>query len=133
MAPGRPSSPTATGRSKSVGINRATSAPATAAWRPINSRSNGKRPPTSQPGTYRITHFGGYRSESDQAWHEFQSSSRSFEVHPRTLADDPSPAAPKANLKLLTWNIQMLPTALDFASGALQKKQTLRAPGSSSI
>jgi endonuclease/exonuclease/phosphatase family metal-dependent hydrolase len=34
----------------------------------------------------------------------------------------------KANLKLLTWNIQMLPTALDFASEALQKKQALRAP-----
>lgn len=37
-------------------------------------------------------------------------------------------AAEPANLKLLTWNIQMLPTALDFASADLQKGQTLRAP-----
>ena len=37
-------------------------------------------------------------------------------------------AAEPANLKLLTWNIQMLPTALDFASTDLQKGQTLRAP-----
>ncbi len=35
--------------------------------------------------------------------------------------------APKANLKILTWNIQMLP-ALDFLSNDLQKKQSLRAP-----
>ena len=37
-------------------------------------------------------------------------------------------AADAANLKLLTWNIQMLPTALDFASPDLQKGQALRAP-----
>lgn len=35
---------------------------------------------------------------------------------------------PPANLKILTWNIQMLPTLGDFASPDLQKKQALRAP-----
>lgn len=42
----------------------------------------------------------------------------------RDLAAEPA----KANLKLLTWNIQMLPTALAFASADLQKGQALRAP-----
>ncbi len=43
----------------------------------------------------------------------------------RTVADE---AATGGNLKLLTWNIQMLPTALSFASEKLQKGQALRAP-----
>jgi endonuclease/exonuclease/phosphatase family metal-dependent hydrolase len=43
----------------------------------------------------------------------------------RGVAED---AALPANLKLLSWNIQMLPTALSFASEKLQKGQTLRAP-----
>jgi endonuclease/exonuclease/phosphatase family metal-dependent hydrolase len=46
-----------------------------------------------------------------------------------SLAGEPSRArAAQANLTLLTWNIQMLPTAWDFASESLQKKQALRAP-----
>jgi len=40
---------------------------------------------------------------------------------------DADPSTPKANLKILTWNIQMLPT-FSFLSEALQKKQALRAP-----
>ncbi|MDQ1256161.1 MAG: hypothetical protein QG656_757 [Candidatus Hydrogenedentes bacterium] len=40
------------------------------------------------------------------------------------------PASPvkQPNLKLLTWNIQMLPTTFDRFSRSLQKKQALRAP-----
>ncbi len=38
------------------------------------------------------------------------------------------PAAVKPNLKILTWNIQMLPTAWSFASDKLQKGQAMRAP-----
>ncbi len=41
------------------------------------------------------------------------------------MAAEPAAAG---NLKLLTWNIQMLPTALSFASEKLQKGQALRAP-----
>jgi hypothetical protein len=37
------------------------------------------------------------------------------------------PAAKKSNLKVLTWNIQMLPT-FGFLSQDLQKGQALRAP-----
>jgi endonuclease/exonuclease/phosphatase family metal-dependent hydrolase len=43
----------------------------------------------------------------------------------RVRAAEPAAAH---NLKLLTWNIQMLPTALAFASEKLQKGQALRAP-----
>ncbi len=43
----------------------------------------------------------------------------------RAVADE---AAAGGNLKLLSWNIQMLPTALSFASEKLQKGQALRAP-----
>ncbi|MGD9724030.1 MAG: endonuclease/exonuclease/phosphatase family protein [Pirellulales bacterium] len=45
---------------------------------------------------------------------------------PGLAVDASSP--PRANLKVLTWNIQMLPTALAFASDKLQKGQALRAP-----
>jgi len=51
-----------------------------------------------------------------------------FAVHAQ--ADDTprtSAAKPAANLKILTWNIQMLP-AVGALSDALQKKQALRAP-----
>jgi endonuclease/exonuclease/phosphatase family metal-dependent hydrolase len=41
-------------------------------------------------------------------------------------AEEPRPAA-KSNLKILTWNIQMLPT-FGFLSEDLQKKQAVRAP-----
>jgi arylsulfatase A-like enzyme/endonuclease/exonuclease/phosphatase family metal-dependent hydrolase len=37
-------------------------------------------------------------------------------------------ARARPNLKLLTWNIQMLPTALDRFSKSLQREQKLRAP-----
>ncbi len=41
---------------------------------------------------------------------------------------DAAADGPAANLKLLTWNIQMLPTALSFASDSLKKGQAMRAP-----
>ncbi len=46
------------------------------------------------------------------------------------VAEQPTTAsqAPKANLKILTWNIQMLPTALDQFSKSLQRDQKLRTP-----
>lgn len=37
-------------------------------------------PADVQPGTYRITHDGCYKAESDGRVHEFETSSRSFEV-----------------------------------------------------
>jgi len=45
-----------------------------------------------------------------------------------TLRGEPAAAPAKANLKLLTWNIQMLPTSVSFASRRLQKQQHRRAP-----
>ncbi len=51
-------------------------------------------------------------------------------LNARATAGDQTPAyadKPAANLKLLTWNIQMLPT-FGALSDALQKKQALRAP-----
>ena len=47
-----------------------------------------------------------------------------LEAH-RVAAD---PAGAKAHLKILTWNIQMLPTAFDRFSESLQREQKLRAP-----
>lgn len=38
------------------------------------------------------------------------------------------PTGAKANLRILTWNIQMLPTAFDRFSESLQREQKLRAP-----
>ena len=38
------------------------------------------------------------------------------------------PTGAKVNLKILTWNIQMLPTAFDRFSESLQREQKLRAP-----
>ena len=37
-------------------------------------------PSDIEPGTYRITHYGCYRAETDGQLHEFETRSRSFEV-----------------------------------------------------
>jgi phospholipase C len=53
---------------------------------------------------------------------------RAVAEEPAAVSSSPSSTLSKSNLKLLSWNIQMLPTALDFASDKLKKGQTLRAP-----
>jgi endonuclease/exonuclease/phosphatase family metal-dependent hydrolase len=45
-----------------------------------------------------------------------------------SVAAEPPEAPASATFRLLTWNIQMLPTLVSFASESLQKKQHLRAP-----
>src|SRR5262245_53810624 len=48
---------------------------------------------------------------------------------PRTaLAEEPAAPRSAATFRLLTWNIQMLPTSVSFASESLRKKQHLRTP-----
>jgi len=81
------------------------------------------------PGTYRLTHHGVYKASGDGELHEFTAHSQPFTVGTVKTADKSSRKSDDrqtANLKVLTWNIQMLPTFPPVEP--LNKGQAMRAP-----
>lgn len=78
-------------------------------------------PANVEVGTYRLKHSGVYKTSSDGQLHKFTAHSQPFTVGTAKTADKQS-----ANLKVLTWNIQMLPAIPTIAK--LNKGQAMRAP-----
>jgi neutral ceramidase len=77
-------------------------------------------------GTYRVVHHGVYKTANDGELHEFTGTSRVFQVGaPKPTAESKGTRAAGA-LKVLTWNIQMLPTFPPVEP--LNKGQAMRAP-----
>ncbi len=86
-------------------------------------------PAHGDPGTYRLTHHGVYKTSGDGELHEFTAHSQPFTIGPVKTADKSSHNGDNqqtANLKVLTWNIQMLPAIPTIAK--LNKGQAMRAP-----
>jgi len=86
-------------------------------------------PATVEAGTYRLTHYGVYKSSADGQVHQFTAHSRPFTVgtvKTTENSESPAPERQTANLKVLTWNIQMLPVIPTIAK--LSKGQAMRAP-----
>ncbi len=76
-------------------------------------------PEDAIPGTYRLAHYGVFK-KADGIVHELAAHSRAFSVN------EEAAAGVTGNLKVLTWNIQMLPTFPPVAP--LNKGQAMRAP-----
>lgn len=82
-------------------------------------------PADTVAGTFRFVHHGVHKSATDGTLHEFTAHSQPFIVGAIKTADQ-APAKGPTNLKVLTWNIQMLPTFPPVEP--LNKGQAMRAP-----
>jgi neutral ceramidase len=79
-------------------------------------------------GTYRLAHYGVYKTPADGLLHEFTAYSRPFTIGSTETADSKEPPTGRqpGELEILTWNIQMLPTFPPVEP--LNKGQAMRAP-----